>query len=239
MLPEGKHVRHVYTSSETGLQSLDLKGKIFIDCSTIDVETALAVQAYVTQVEPSASFYDAPVSGGVTGAAAGTLALYVGINESDKNYDTVFSILNLVGLKEKIIPCGKISLGLVAKTSHNYLAGVLNVAACETMNLGIRAGLDPKLLYRVLVAGAARNPLIERDNPVPGLVPTSASSNDYKPGFRASLMAKDMSLAVQMAKVYNSELVLGANALAKYQQALPEFGDRDFSIIYKLFAEKK
>lgn len=238
MLPEGKHVRSVYIASEPQLTSADLKNKILIDSSTIDVETSLAVKDHIAQIEPSAAFYDAPVSGGPEGATAGTLAFYVGIQESDPNFAAVQGLVTLMGDKDKIIPCGKPSAGLVAKISHNYLGGVMNVVCCETMNLGIRAGLDPQVLYRVLVAGAARNPLIEKGNPVPGLVATSPSSNGYKPGFRASLMFKDMTLALKMAEAYNSDLVLGSPALATYQRALPELGDFDFTVLYRLFAQK-
>lgn len=239
MLPEGKHVRSVYMGSETHLQSVNLKNKILIDSSTIDVETSLAVAEYIAQIEPSASFYDAPVSGQVSGAAEGTLAFFLGIQESDKNFDTVLEFVGLMGNKDKIVPCGKASSGLVAKISHNYLGGVMNVVCCETMNLGIRAGLDPKVLYRVLVAGAARNPLIEHGNCVPGLVPTAPSSNGYKAGFRASLMTKDVTLALQMADTYKSDLVLGSPALDLYRRALPDLGDYDFTVLYRLFAEKQ
>ncbi|KAL2782942.1 NAD binding domain of 6-phosphogluconate dehydrogenase-domain-containing protein [Aspergillus keveii] len=239
MLPEGKHVRSVYIGSGTNLKTVNLKDKILIDSSTIDVETSLAVKAHITQIEPSASFYDAPVSGGVEGAAKGTLAFYIGIEENDPNFPIVQAATRLMGDENKIIPCGKASLGLVAKISHNYLGGVMNVVCCETMNLGIRAGLDPKMLYRVLVAGAARNPLIEHGNCVPGLVSSAPSSNDYKPGFKASLMAKDMSLALQMAETYKSDLVLGSPAIDLYRKALPDLGDYDFTALYRLFEEQK
>jgi len=238
MLPEGKHVQSVYMGSETKLGSVDLKGKILIDSSTIDVATSLAVKAHVVQLEPSASFYDAPVSGGVEGAANGNLAFYIGIEETDLKLPIILTVTRLMGDENKIIPCGKASAGLVAKISHNYLGGVMNVACCETMSLGIRAGLEPKMLYRVLVAGAARNPLIEHGNCVPGLVPSAPSSNGYKPGFKTSLMAKDLSLALQMAEIYKSEVVLGLPALQIYQEAVPDLGDFDFTVLYRVFAEQ-
>ncbi|KAF9766229.1 hypothetical protein IL306_001393 [Fusarium sp. DS 682] len=237
MLPEGKHVKTVYTSEESGLSSMNLKDKIFIDCSTIDVETCLAVKDFITDIDASASFYDSPVSGGVAGANEGKLAFFIGGSDRDPEFGTVEQVLRLMGTPEKIVPCGKTSAGLVAKLCHNYLAGILNVAAAETMNLGIRSGMDPNVLYRVLVAGAARNRLVEQDNPVPGLAPTSPSSNGYRPGFRASLMHKDVTLAVALAKAADARLVLGQQALDTYTQALPEYGDMDFTVIYRLFAE--
>jgi len=223
---------------ETGLGTINLKDKIMIDCSTIDVDSSLAVKDYITQIDPTASFYDAPVSGGVEGAVSGKLAFYIGINPEDKNIDAVLALTSLMGAKEKIIPCGKPSAGLVAKISHNYLGGVMNVVCCETMNLGISAGLDPHVLHRVLVAGASRNPLIEHLNPVPGLVATAPSSRGYEPGFKASLMAKDVTLALKMAQLYDSKLVLGSAASDLYQKALPEFGDRDFTVLYQMFAKQ-
>jgi len=238
MLPEGRHVRSVYMDPDTSLNTMNLKDKIMIDCSTIDVDSSLAVKEYITQIESTASFYDAPVSGGVEGAALGNLAFYIGIDPDDKNFDTVLALTSLMGNTDKIIPCGKPSAGLVAKITHNYLGGVMNVACCETMNLGISAGLDPHVLYRVLVAGASRNPLIEHLNPVPGLVEKAPSSRGYEPGFRASLMAKDVALALKMAQLYDSQLVLGSATSDLYQQALPKFGDRDFTVLYRLFAKQ-
>ncbi|KAK5947775.1 hypothetical protein OHC33_011202 [Knufia fluminis] len=237
MLPEGKHVSSVYMSSETQLDSVDLKNKILIDSSTIDVETSLAVADHVAKIDSSALFCDAPVSGQAQGAIDGTLAFFLGISESHGKYKVVSDLVRLMGNKDKVLPCGGPSLGLVAKISHNYLAGVMSVATCETMDLGIRAGLDPKMLYRVLCAGAARNPMVEHANPVPGLVPTAASSNGYKPGFRASLMAKDVSLGVQMAQTYKSNIVLGAPTMDVYRRALPKYGGYDFTAIYRLYAD--
>jgi len=237
MLPEGKHVRSVYMGPDTQLDTMDLSDKTFIDCSTIDVETSLAVKDFVVKLNSTAAFYDSPVSGAVEGAAAGTLAFFVGIEEDDKHFASVQKVLLSMGAKEKIVACGPASSGLVAKISHNYLAGVLGIAACETMNLGIRAGLDPKVLYRVLVAGAARNPLVQNHNPVPGLVDTAPSSNGYKAGFRTALMAKDVGLGVQLAETYNSKLVLGAPCLATYKSALPDLANLDFTSVYRLFSQ--
>lgn len=239
MLPEGKHVQSVYMSPETQLESIDLKNKILADCSTIDVETSLAVADYVGKIDSSALFCDAPVSGQAQGAIDGTLAFFLGISESHEKYKVISDLVKLMGNKDKIIPCGGPSLGLVAKISHNYLAAVMSVATCETMDLGIRAGLEPKMLYRVLCAGAARNPMVEHANPVPGLVPTAASSNGYKPGFRTSLMAKDVSLGVQMAQTYKSNIVLGAPTVDVYRRALPNYGNLDFTAIYRLFADEQ
>ncbi|KIW83633.1 3-hydroxyisobutyrate dehydrogenase [Fonsecaea pedrosoi CBS 271.37] len=237
MLPEGHHVRSVYTGPDVHLDSECLEGRILIDSSTIDVDSSLAVRDFLKGVAPTASFYAAPVSGGVYGASAGTLAFYVGITDSDGNFETVKELLCCMGDKDKIIPCGYPASGLVAKTCNNYLSGVMNIAACEAMHLGVSAGLDPKILHRVICAGAARNGIIERSQPVPGIVPTAPSTRGYSPGFKASLMAKDVALAVKLGETSKANLVLGSTALSTYQSVLPESGDLDFTVLYRHIAK--
>lgn len=238
MLPEGEHVKSVYIDGPSSISASNPEGKLFIDCSTIDVASSLAVKDHLARVTPSASFYDAPVSGGVLGAVNGTLAFFVGSAEDDGNAALLSELLQLLG--QSIIFCGRPSLGLVAKLCNNYLLGIINIANAEAMNLGIRSGLDPNVLYQLLGKGAAKNVLCEMNNPVPGVAPASASSKGYKAGFRMQLMAKDMSLALSMAQLNGSRLFLGEGSVDVYERgrADQELKDLDFSAVFRLIGEK-
>lgn len=150
IVPEGKHVRSVFLDPEGLLSHPEdaLARKTFIDCSTIDPATSLSIADAVRSASPDARFYDAPVSGGVNGAAAATLTFMVGASP-DESVDTHFHqrIKPLVRLMGTNVFClGGPSLGLVAKLSNNYLSGIIAIATSEAMNIGMRHGIDPKLL---------------------------------------------------------------------------------------------
>ena len=217
MLPEGEHVRSVYIGSPYAISSTNLSGKLLIDCSTIDTASSLQVRKHVGEKYPTAAFYDAPVSGGVVGASDGTLAIFLGCDEHDGNLSKLNGVLSLMG--RNIIPCGAPSRGLVAKIANNYLSGIIGIAATEAMDMGIRAGLNPRILKRVIDAGAAQNYLCERSNPVPRLNPDAAASKGYKPDFKVELMRKDMVLAVEMSSRVGCQNVLGEVSVKTYDGA--------------------
>jgi 3-hydroxyisobutyrate dehydrogenase len=123
IVPEGQDVREVYLNKKTGICAADISGKILLGCSTIDTVTSLQVKDHISQSFPTALVYDTPISGGVSGAEAATLAIYVGIRDSDPNFTFLKELLLLIG--KNIIPCGGPSLGLAVKLSNNYLAGVI------------------------------------------------------------------------------------------------------------------
>ena len=198
MVPEGAHVRAVYLDPQSGICSTDVSDKLLIDCSTIDTATSLAVKDHISRSFPSASFYDSPVSGGVVGAVKGTIAFFLGCAESDPNVERLTHLMSLMG--KQIIPCGGPSLGLAAKLSNNYLSGIIAIAVSEAMDMGMRSGLDPRVLAKVYAAGTAQNTISDRFNPVPHVYPEAPSSKGYKEGFKVQLMRKDFSLAVDMAK---------------------------------------
>lgn len=233
MVPEGSHVRSVYLDPRTGICATDIANKLLIDCSTIDTATSLAVKDHVAEHFPSASFYDAPVSGGVVGAVKGTIAVFLGCAETDPNLDRLAQLLGLVG--KSIIPCGGPSLGLAAKLSNNYLSGIIAIACSEAMDMGMRSGLDPRTLAKVYAAGTAQNTICDRFNPVPGVYPEAPSSKGYKEGFKVQLMRKDFALAVDMAKRVGSKNVLGEVGLATYDGASkdPRCRDLDSRVVYR------
>ncbi|KAF2186216.1 hypothetical protein K469DRAFT_147742 [Zopfia rhizophila CBS 207.26] len=233
MVPEGAHVRSVYLDPQNGVCSADISNKLLIDCSTIDTATSLAVKRHITQNFPSASFYDAPVSGGVVGAVKGTIAFFLGCSETDPNVQRLIPLLSLMG--KQVIPCGAPSFGLAAKLSNNYLSGIIAIACSEAMDMGMRSGLDPRTLAKVYAAGTAQNTICDRFNPVPGVYPEAPSTGGYKEGFKVQLMQKDFSLAVDMAKRVGSKNVLGEVGLETYEGASrdPRCRDLDSRVVYR------
>lgn len=224
MLPEGEHVKTVYLGKE-GICSGNIEGKQLIDCSTIDTASFLEVKKHITETSFSTSFYDAPVSGGVIGAKKGTIAFFLGCAEDAPDIQTLTNLLSLMGTK--VIPCGGPSLGLAAKLSNNYLSGVIAIACSEAMDMGMRSGLDPRVLAKVYAAGTAQNAICDRFCPVPGVYAESPSSNGYKNGFKVQLMRKDFSLAVEMARRVESRNVLGDVAMKTYERASEDERCRD------------
>ena len=215
MLPEGKHVKSVYMEGNDSICASDVSNKLLIDCSTIDTASSLAVKDYLREKYPSASFYDSPVSGGVVGAQKGTIAFFLGCREGDPNLSTLTNLLRMMG--REIIPCGGPSLGLASKLSNNYLSGIIAIACSEAMDMGMRSGLDPRVLAKVYSAGTAQNTICDRFCPVPGVYPEAPSSRGYTNGFKVQLMKKDFSLALQMAERVGAKNVLGEAGLRTYE----------------------
>lgn len=233
MVPEGSHVRDVYMSTPHGICAADISNKVLIDCSTIDIATCLAVRDHIATNFPSTRFYDAPVSGGTIGAANGQLSFFLGCHENDPTLPDLQGLLANMG--QKTIPCGGPTLGLAAKLAHNYLGGIIFIAGSEAMNMGMRAGLDARVLANVFSAGAAQSTIMDRFNPVPGVLPDAPSSNNYAPGFKIQLHCKDFGLAIDMAKEVGSRLALGDAGLQTFKGASgdPRCKDLDSSAVYR------
>ncbi|KAJ5923890.1 hypothetical protein N7466_008077 [Penicillium verhagenii] len=225
MLPEGKHVKKVYLCAD-GICSAELAGKLLIDCSTIDTASFLEVRDHISNLSPSTLFYDAPVSGGVIGAKKGTLAFFVGCSEDETPELNQIKEL-LLSMGSTVIPCGGPSLGLAARLSNNYLSGIIAIACSEAMDMGMRSGLDPRILAKVFAAGTAQNTVCDRFCPVPGVYPEAPSSNGYQDGFKVQLMRKDFSLAVEMARRVESRNVLGGAGLTIYEGASEDVRCKD------------
>lgn len=216
MLPEGKQVKSVYIDSPESISTKDISQKLLIDCSTIDMASSLLVKDYINKRFPSASFYDAPVSGGVIGAQNGSIAFFLGCNDTDQNFSRIQRLLVLMG--KEVITCGAPSFGLAAKLSNNYLSGIIAIAVSEAMDMGMKSGLDPRVLAKVYAAGTAQNTITDRFCPVPGVCAGAPSTNGYRNGFRVQLMRKDFSLAVDMAKRVGCKNVLGEIGLKTYDE---------------------
>jgi len=214
MLPAREHVREVYLG-QGGVLASAAPGTLLIDCSTVDVETARAVAAAAKVNE--LDMLDAPVSGGVTGAQAGTLTFMVG--GSDQAFGRAKPVLEAMG--KIIVQAGAAGSGQAAKICNNMILGISMIAVCEAFVLAEKLELDPHKLFEISSQSSGQCWSMTSYCPVPGLVPTSPANRDYQPGFTAAMMLKDLKLAQDAARLTHAVSPLGAVATAGYQR----FGD--------------
>jgi 3-hydroxyisobutyrate dehydrogenase len=233
MVPEGRHVKQVYLTPETGVLASDVSNKILIDCSTIDTATSLEVREETLQRYPNAYFVDAPVSGGVLGAQKATLTFMIGASESDPKLTLLKALLGKMG--KTLVPCGGPSLGLTAKLCNNYCSGLIAIAVSEALNIGIRSGMDPRILRSVFHSSTAQSAICDDWCPVPGLCPEAPASNGYKGGFKVGLMRKDFGLAVETAERMGANLRLGSEGLKVYTETMEDekCKDLDSRVVYR------
>lgn len=227
MLPAGKHVAGIYTG-EDGLLSLLDDSTTILDCSTIDAETARKVGEAAAAA--GIGFMDAPVSGGVAAAAAGTLAFMCGGDAA--TFEKARLILKDMG--KNIFHAGPAGAGQVAKGCNNMLLAIHMIGTCEALEMGARNGLDPKVLSEIMLASSGRNWSLEVYNPYPEVMETAPASNDYKPGFMVDLMCKDLGLAMDIARQSDIDNAMGKLASELYTQHRDGGnGQLDFSSILK------
>ncbi|ORX84405.1 3-hydroxyisobutyrate dehydrogenase [Basidiobolus meristosporus CBS 931.73] len=234
MLPASPHVKEVYLGPNGVLKGLK-KGSLVLDSSTIDASVAQEVAKRVGEAGSVA--LDTPVSGGVPGAEAGTLTFMCG-GSNEQDFERAKKVL--VNMGKNIVYCGSSGNGQVAKICNNMLLGISMMGVSETMNLGVKLGMDPKLLASILNTSTGRCWSSEVYNPCPGIVPTAPSSKEYDGGFGISLMAKDMGLAINAANDSKTPVLLGGLAHQVYHQVMKTTGyeRKDFSIVYKWLNEK-
>ncbi|HAV47877.1 MAG TPA: 3-hydroxyisobutyrate dehydrogenase [Psychrobacter sp.] len=227
MLPAGEHVHSVYLGENgvNGLLAELPKGTLVIDSSTIAAADARLLAEAASKV--GIDFLDAPVSGGTGGAIAGTLTFIVG--GSDDAFAKAEPILAVMG--KNIFHAGEHGAGQVAKICNNMLLGILMAGTAEAINLGVKNGLDPKVLSDIMLQSSGRNWTLEVYNPYPQVMENVPSSNGYKGGFMSKLMQKDLNLAMQTAKDTDVETPMGAKATELYESHIVENGDKDFSSI--------
>ncbi|XP_045448489.1 probable 3-hydroxyisobutyrate dehydrogenase, mitochondrial [Melitaea cinxia] len=232
ILPSNKVVLDAYLGNDGVVKHVP-KGSLLIDSSTVDPN--VPKQIFPVASENGVNFIDAPVSGGVMGAQNATLAFMVGGRKED--FDRSLPMLKAMGAKQ--FHCGDSGAGQVAKLANNMLMGITGMATAECMNMGIKMGLDPKVLLDVLNNSSARSWSTEVYCPVPGLVPTAPSSRNYDGGFKNELMVKDLELASSMALGIRSPIPLGAVATQLYRIVQSRgYGQKDFSYIYQLLKEE-
>ncbi len=230
MLPAGKHVREVY---DKDVLPNVAKGALLIDCSTIDVDSA----RHVSGLAKKAGFemIDAPVSGGVGGATAGTLTFMCGGPAS--SLAKAKPILEKMG--KNIVLAGESGSGQAAKICNNMMLAISMIGVSEGFMLAKRLGLDFQKLFDIASTSSGQSWALTNYCPVPGPVPTSPANRDYQPGFTAAMMLKDLLLAQQAANAVNASTPLGASAAQLFNMFVNSGNAaKDFSGIIRMLDGK-
>ena len=228
MLPSGRDVREAYLA-QGGVLASAPDGTLLIDCSTIDVESARAVAA--AAAVNGLAMADAPVSGGVAGAQAGTLTFMVG--GSEQAFERARPVLAHMG--KTIVHAGSSGTGQAAKICNNMILGVSMIAVSEAFLLAEKLGLDAQKLFEIVSQSSGQCWSLTNYCPVPGPVPTSPANRDYQAGFTATMMLKDLKLAQTAAKAAAVRAPMGAGAAALYRLFVEQgHGAVDFSGIIKM-----
>ena len=227
MLPSSANVEAAYLG-EGGIIESAPAGQLCVDMSTIDPGTSQRVAARLK--ERGLRFLDAPVSGGVGGATAGTLAIMVGGDARDLEEARPA----LAAMGANIIHVGAVGAGEVAKLCNNLISGSALIAVAEAFRIGEAFGVDPQILTNVIAKSSGATWVMEHMHPVPGIVDSAASSRQYAPGFMTDLMAKDLALAVNAAREKRVPVAVAAAAQQLYRMASSHgLGREDFSAVYK------
>ncbi|ACI59473.1 3-hydroxyisobutyrate dehydrogenase (plasmid) [Rhizobium leguminosarum bv. trifolii WSM2304] len=230
MLPNGTVLREV---AEQLIGAL-VPGSVFCDCSTIDVESARAVAVMAARANIDA--LDAPVSGGVGGAVAGTLTFMVGGTEAA--YGKIKPLLDVMG--SKAVHCGPSGAGQSAKICNNMILGVTMVATCEAFALADKLGLERQKMFEVVSTSSGSSWTMNSYCPAPGVGPTSPADNGYKPGFASELMLKDLRLSQQAAEGVDADTPMGLLATGLYADFVETEGGKgtDFSAMLPRFEKR-
>jgi 3-hydroxyisobutyrate dehydrogenase len=229
MLPDGAILRRVYDE----IVPAGRAGSVFVDCSTVDVESARAAAA---QAEAAGLLaVDAPVSGGTGGAAAGTLTFMAG--GSAEAFAKAKPLFEIMG--SRAVHCGGAGSGQAAKICNNMLLGISMIGACEAFALADKLGLDRQALFDVVSTSSGSCWSVNAYCPAPGIGPRSPADDGYRPGFAATLMLKDLRLSQQAAEATGAATPLGARAAALYAVFVEEDEEgRDFSAMLPWIGSK-
>ena len=228
MLPEGKHSKEIYLG-DNGIINKVSKNCILIDCSTIDIQTSKEIGKVAN--DRGIMMVDAPVSGGVMGAQKATLNIMVG--GSEDSFDRALPILKVMG--KNIYHAGEIGSGNGAKICNNMSLGITMIAASESLMLAKRLNIDIKKVHEIMKNASGNSWPISVYPPLPGLIDGTPSNNNYKPGFSAGMMNKDLKLANECATNVNASTPLGRMALDIYSKFCKDGNEtRDFSAISKV-----
>lgn len=232
MLPKGAHVRAVALGPDGAADHI-APGALFIDCSTIAVDEARAIGADLAA--RGFQMVDAPVSGGVAGAAAGTLTFMVG--GEDAAFAKARPILEPMGAN--IFHAGALGNGQAAKIANNMLLGISMIGTCEAFNLAQKLGLDAQTFFDISSKASGQCWSMTSYCPAPGPVPTSPANRDYQPGFTVAMMLKDLMLAGDAAASVDASTRLG-NMAREFYSALEAdgHGELDFSGAMKRIQRK-
>ncbi|WP_425039055.1 3-hydroxyisobutyrate dehydrogenase [Primorskyibacter sp. S187A] len=230
MLPNGAILRDVATNILPAMP----EGAVLLDCSTVDVDSARAVAEEAQKAGKMA--LDAPVSGGIGGAAAGTLTFMVGGPEAALTIAQ--PLLDVMG--QKTVHCGGAGNGQAAKICNNMILGVTMIATCEAFALADKLGLDRQAMFDVVSTSSGYSWSMNAYCPAPGIGPQSPADNAYTPGFAAELMVKDLGLSQDAANSADADTPMGAQALALYRTFVEDEDGRglDFSAMLPRFEKR-
>lgn len=232
MLPSGQIVEDLYMHQTRLLDHINPR-TLVIDCSTIAPENAVNL-AQAAKAKDIVTL-DAPVSGGVGGAKAGTLTFIVGGDKSA--FAKAEPILRNMG--KNVFHAGDHGAGQIAKICNNMLLAVHMIGTAEALQLGVDNGLDPQVLSQIMLQSSGRNWSLELYNPYPGVMPNVPASNNYDGGFQTNLMNKDLGLALEAALKSQSSTPMGYLAKSLYAlHGRKGFGKKDFSSIQKMFEKE-
>ncbi|PWG17486.1 3-hydroxyisobutyrate dehydrogenase [Salibaculum griseiflavum] len=231
MLPNGEIVQKVADAIIDGM----LKGSVLLDCSTIDVASARAVAALARSHGLGA--VDAPVSGGIGGAQAGTLTFMAGGATDD--FARVKPLFDVMGARA--VHCGPSGNGQAAKICNNMILGATMIATCESIALADKLGLGRQEMFDVVSTSSGQSWSMNTYCPAPGIGPTSPADNDYRPGFAAELMLKDLRLAMEAAEQVDADTPMGARAAELYAQFVEneDGAGLDFSAMLPRFETRR
>lgn len=211
--------------------------RLFIDSSTIDPLTSKSVAELVRNTN-NGIFVDAPVSGGVIGARAGTLTFMFGAPQSnDLLLRRIRSVLSLMGTKA--LHMGEQGTGVCSKLANNYILSINNIAVAEALNMGQRCGLDLKVLSDMIKTSTGRCWPVESNNPVPGIDRDAPASNGYEPGGTVGIIRKDLGLAMAGAEGVGAHLALAERACEVYDEVEEGYSGRDLSVVYQWLQDMK
>ncbi|GGA19297.1 3-hydroxyisobutyrate dehydrogenase [Salipiger profundus] len=230
MLPNGAILRSVADEIIPAMAP----GAVLLDCSTVDVDSARAVADQAAMAGLGA--LDAPVSGGIGGAAGGTLTFMVG--GSEEAFAKAKPLFDIMG--QKAVHCGPSGNGQAAKICNNMILGVTMIATCEAFALADKLGLSREAMFDVVSTSSGSSWSMNTYCPAPGVGPTSPADNGYKPGFAAELMLKDLGLSQQAAETADADTPMGQRALELYRSFVEDEGGkgRDFSAMLPRFSDR-
>ncbi len=230
MLPNGAILRSVADEVIPAMKP----GAVLLDCSTVDVESAKAVAEQATAAGMLA--LDAPVSGGIGGAQAGTLTFMIG--GADAAFAIAKPLFDVMG--QKAVHCGDSGAGQAAKICNNMILGVTMIATCEAFALADKLGLDRQKMFDVVSTSSGYSWTMNAYCPAPGVGPQSPADDGYQPGFAAELMLKDLGLSQQAATAADADTPMGQRALELYAQFVEDEDGRgmDFSAMLPRFEKR-
>ncbi|WP_318527406.1 3-hydroxyisobutyrate dehydrogenase [Roseobacter sinensis] len=231
MLPNGQILRAVAAEVLPAMA----EGTLLLDCSTVEVESARAVADLASA--RGILCVDAPVSGGIGGAAAGTLTFMAGGSEA--GFRTAEPLFEIMG--QKAVHCGGPGAGQAAKICNNMILGATMIATCEAFALADKLGLDRQKMFDVVSTSSGYSWSMNAYCPAPGIGPQSPADNGYQPGFAAELMLKDLGLSQQAAEAVDADTPMGARAFELYRRFVEEEDGRgkDFSAMLPRFATRR